>query len=109
MRRVLNNADTPRSQRPEQEQHINLELDKDNEAQDTVEKPMAVEEILSEKKLGPWPYIEEYFKFKSKKGLRLSFETIVHSGHKSSFMHYEIPHWSKTSYSECSLVSILII
>ena len=33
MRRFLSNADTPRSQHPEQE-HIGLELDKDNEVQD---------------------------------------------------------------------------
>ena len=29
MRRFLSNANTPRSQRPEQEEHIDLELDKD--------------------------------------------------------------------------------
>ena len=45
MRRFLSNADTPRSQRPKQAEHISVELDKDNEVQDIVEEPIAVEEI----------------------------------------------------------------
>ena len=72
MRRFLSSADTPRSQCLEQE-HIYLKLDKDNEVQDTVKEPIAVVKILGENELGPWPYIKEYFKFKSKKGLTLSF------------------------------------
>ena len=75
MRRFLRNADTPRSQCPEQEEHIYIKLDKDNEVQNTVEEPIAVVKILSRNNLGPWPYIKEHFKFRSKKGLTLSFQS----------------------------------
>ena len=54
MRRFLSNADTPRSQCLEQEEHIYLKLDKDNVVQDTVEEPIAVVKSLGENKLGPW-------------------------------------------------------
>ena len=74
MRRFLGNADMPRSQCPEQEEHIYLKLDKYNEVQDTVEEPIAVVKLLGENELGPWPYIKEYFKFKSKKGLTFSIQ-----------------------------------
>ena len=74
MRRFLSNADTSRSQCPKQEEHIYLKLDKDNEVRDTVEEPIAVVKILGKNELGPWPYIKEYLKFKSKKGLTLSFQ-----------------------------------
>ena len=52
MRRFLSNADTPRNQRPEQEQ-IDLESDEYNEVQDTVEELTAVKEILDKNALGP--------------------------------------------------------
>ena len=68
MRYFPTNAETPRSQHPKQE-HIDLELDKDYIVQ--VEEPIAVEEILGENDLGPWHYVKENFKFKSKNGLTL--------------------------------------
>ena len=74
MKLFPSNADTLRSQCPEQEEHIYLKLDKDNKVQDTVEEPIAVVKILSEIELRPWIHIKEYFKFKSKKDLTLSFQ-----------------------------------
>ena len=57
MRRFLSSADTPRSQCPEPEEHIYLKLDKGNEVQDTIEKPILVVKILGENELRLWLYI----------------------------------------------------
>ena len=54
MRRFFSNANMPRSQRPEQEEDFDLELDKDIEAQGTDKEPIAVKEILGENVLGSW-------------------------------------------------------
>ena len=75
MRRFLGNADTPRSQRPEQEKHIDLELYQDNEVQDTIDKPIAVKEILSKNELGSLPYIKEYSISSRKKVEHFLFNT----------------------------------
>ena len=96
MKRFPSYADTSRSQRLEQEKHIDLELDEDNEVQGAVEEPIAVKEILGENEFRALALYRRIFQIQVEKRFNTFFSIpIVHSRHKSSFMHYKIPSWSK--------------